>query len=133
MCCGQKPSAVRNIEAGPGLVEDGQEDVVAMSLTASRWSNVRQLVRYCVRFTYRTAVESTFAALALLIATLDAEQMRAVQEGLSQDELAVFDLIQSGDLTKAERERVKQASRELLVSLQAVLAHAGGGADGGAG
>jgi type I restriction enzyme R subunit len=70
----------------------------------------------------RTAIESTFAALASLIANLDAEQMRAAQEGLSEDELAVFDLIQSEVLTKAERERVKQASRELLVSLRAVLA-----------
>jgi type I restriction enzyme R subunit len=36
--------------------------------------------------------------------------------------LAVFDLIQNGDLTKAERERVKEASRALLASLRAILA-----------
>ena len=49
---------------------------------------------------------------------LDAEQRRAVEEGLSEDELAVFDLLKKEGLGKAERERVKQASRDLLVSIK---------------
>ena len=52
---------------------------------------------------------------------MDAEQRRAVEEGLSDDELALFDLLKKENLGKAARERVKQASRELLASIKAHL------------
>ena len=52
---------------------------------------------------------------------LDAEQKRAVEEGLSEDELALFDLLKKDTLGKAERERVKQASRDLLAAIKARL------------
>ena len=70
----------------------------------------------------RTTIEQTFAQLVDLIASLDAEQKRAAEEGLNEEELALFDLLQNGDMTKAERERVKQASRSLLTSLRGLLA-----------
>jgi len=41
----------------------------------------------------RASVEETFARLFDLANSLDAEQRRAVQEGLSEDELALFDLL----------------------------------------
>lgn len=65
----------------------------------------------------RVAVEDTFAQLLNLIADLTEEQQRAAREGLSEEELALFDLLQQDKLTKAERERVKLASRDLLASL----------------
>jgi len=65
----------------------------------------------------RIAIEETFAQAMDLIARLDAEQRRAAEEGLSEEQLALFDLIQRGDLSKADRERVKQASRELLADV----------------
>jgi type I restriction enzyme R subunit len=43
-------------------------------------------------------------------------------EGLREDELALFDLLQKDGLDKTARERVKQASRELLASIKARLA-----------
>ena len=46
---------------------------------------------------------------------------RAIEEGLSEDELALFDLLKKEDLGKAARERVKQASRDLLASIKARL------------
>ena len=49
-------------------------------------------------------------------------QRRAVEEGLSEDELALFDLLRKDDLGKADRERVKRASRDLLESIEARLA-----------
>lgn len=52
---------------------------------------------------------------------LDDEQRRAVEEGLSEDELALFDLLGKDDLTKGDRERLKQASRDLLGRLQELL------------
>ena len=54
--------------------------------------------------------------------SLDEEQKRAAREGLREDELALFDLLQKDGLDKAARERVKQASRELLASIKARLA-----------
>jgi type I restriction enzyme R subunit len=69
----------------------------------------------------RATVEATFAQLVALAASLDAEQRRAAEEGLTDDELALFDLLSKADISKADRERLKQASRALLGSLQALL------------
>ena len=69
----------------------------------------------------RVTMEETFRRLTELIEELDAEQRRAVEEGLGEDELALFDLLNKDDLGKAARERVKQASRDLLASIKAHL------------
>ena len=69
----------------------------------------------------RVTIEETFRRLTELIEDLDAEQQRAVEEGLSEDELALFDLLKKENLGKAERERIKQASRNLLASINARL------------
>jgi type I restriction enzyme, R subunit len=58
----------------------------------------------------RTTIEETFRLLLALAKDLDAEQTRAAREGLSEDELALFDLLKKEGLTGAERERVKQAT-----------------------
>ena len=70
----------------------------------------------------RATIEETFRRLTELMYELDAEQRRAVEEGLNEDELALFDLLKKDDLGMAERERVKQSSRELLVAIAARLA-----------
>lgn len=70
----------------------------------------------------RATVESTFAQLVALAANLDAEQRRAAEEGLTDGELALFDLLFKDNITKADRERLKQASKELLASLTESLA-----------
>ena len=70
----------------------------------------------------RITIEETFRRLMEVAAELDAEQQRHVREGLSEEELALFDLIQRKDLGKAERERVKQASRDLLAAIERRLA-----------
>ena len=69
----------------------------------------------------RVTIEETFRRLTELMDELDEEQKRAVQEGLDEDELALFDLLKKDNLAKAERERVKQASRNLLASIKARL------------
>jgi type I restriction enzyme R subunit len=69
----------------------------------------------------RATVEATFAQLVELAASLDAEQRRAAEEGLSDDELALFDLLFRDSISKADRERLKQASRSLLSSLRDLL------------
>ena len=69
----------------------------------------------------RTTIEETFRRLTELMEELDAEQRRAVEEGLNEDELALFDLLKKDSLGKSEREKVKQASRDLLASIKARL------------
>ncbi|MBL8889342.1 MAG: DUF3387 domain-containing protein [Planctomycetaceae bacterium] len=70
----------------------------------------------------RVTIEETFAKLVDLNHRLDAEQRRAAEEGLSEEELALFDLLSKATLTKTDRERVKQASRSLLASIQQLIA-----------
>lgn len=70
----------------------------------------------------RTTIEETFRRLVELVHSLDEEQARAARENLSDDELAMFDLLIRDDLTKADRERVKEASRDMLTSIKARLA-----------
>ena len=69
----------------------------------------------------RVTVEETFALLVELAKSLDAEQRRAAEEGLSESELALFDLLFRENVTKADRERLKQASKALLASLRELL------------
>jgi type I restriction enzyme R subunit len=70
----------------------------------------------------RATIEQTFADLIDLMSSLDEEQRRAAEEGLDEDELALFDLLKKDKLGKAEREKVKQASQALLASLRELLA-----------
>ena len=69
----------------------------------------------------RVTIEETFRRLMELMEELDAEQKRAVEEGLDEDELALFDLLKKDNLAKTERERIKQESRNLLASIKARL------------
>jgi type I restriction enzyme R subunit len=70
----------------------------------------------------RATVEATFSELMALAASLDAEQRRAAEEGLTDDELALFDLLFKENISGKDRERLKQASRGLLASLRGLLA-----------
>lgn len=69
----------------------------------------------------RITIEETFANLVALADSLDAEQRRAAEEGLSEEELALFDLLLRDHISKADRERLKLASKALLSSLQSLL------------
>jgi len=65
----------------------------------------------------RATVEETFARLVQVANSLDEEERRAAEEGLSEQELALFDLLFKDDITKKEREGLKQASRDLLAAV----------------
>jgi type I restriction enzyme R subunit len=69
----------------------------------------------------RVTVEATFAQLVALVNSLDAEQRRAAEEGLTDTELALFDLLFKENISKSDRERLKQASKALLASLRVLL------------
>jgi type I restriction enzyme R subunit len=63
--------------------------------------------------------EAFFAALTEFVADLDEEETRAAREGLSEEELAIFDLLTrpAPVLSKAEEAEVKKVARELLEKL----------------
>lgn len=69
----------------------------------------------------RITVEETFARLVELANSLDTEQKRAAMEGLNDDELALFDLLSRERISKPDREKLKQASKNLLATLQELL------------
>jgi len=69
----------------------------------------------------RVTIEETFKRLMELYKSLDEEDKRAASEGLSDDELALFDLLMRADLSKTDREKLKQGSQQLLQSLTELL------------
>jgi type I restriction enzyme R subunit len=69
----------------------------------------------------RIGIEETFARLTDLMRGLDEEQRRAAKEGLTEQELALFDLLQKANPSQREREKLKQASKALLSKLQALI------------
>ncbi|MDI6745574.1 MAG: type I restriction endonuclease subunit R [Rhodocyclaceae bacterium] len=70
----------------------------------------------------RATVEETFARLLDIANSLDEEQRRAVELGLTEAQLALFDLLRKETLSGVERERIKQESRDLLAELQRLIA-----------
>ena len=68
-------------------------------------------------------VEAFFEALKKLVLEMDDEERRAAREGLTEDELAIFDLLTKPEpkLTEAEEAEVKRVARELLEKLQGQL------------
>jgi type I restriction enzyme R subunit len=65
-------------------------------------------------------VEAFFEALKALTAEMDEEERRAARENLSEDELAIFDLLTKPEpeLTKAQEVEVKRVARDLLDKLR---------------
>jgi type I restriction enzyme R subunit len=71
----------------------------------------------------RATVEETFGRMMQLVASLDEEMQSHVREGLTEDEKALFDLLLKDNISKSDREKLKQASRFLLASLREQLSH----------
>jgi type I restriction enzyme R subunit len=63
-------------------------------------------------------VDKLFEDLVQLAKDLSLEEQRAVKEGLSEDELAIFDLLLKNELGEQEVEKVKFTARTLLEKLQ---------------
>jgi type I restriction enzyme R subunit len=65
-------------------------------------------------------VEAFFEALKALIGEMEEEERRAAREGLTEDELAVFDLLTKPKpkLSKPQEVSVKKVARDLLQKLQ---------------
>jgi type I restriction enzyme, R subunit len=69
----------------------------------------------------QVTIEKTFDELLQLSQSLDHETQRAVQEGLDEESLALFDLLLKPDLAKKDIDRIKKVAQELLARLKAEL------------
>jgi len=65
-----------------------------------------------------SAIEEAYEDLTTLTEEMREEESRAMREGLSEEQLEIFDLLKKEKLTKAEKEEVKEASIELLKRLE---------------
>ena len=65
-------------------------------------------------------IEAFFAELKDFAQALSAEEQRSIAEGLTEEELALFDILTKPEpvLTKAEEAEVKKVCRELLATLK---------------
>lgn len=66
----------------------------------------------------RVMIEKTFAELVKFIEELDTEHKRALKEGLDEDTLALFDLLEKPTLKQNEREKIKLVAKQLLDKLK---------------
>ena len=64
-----------------------------------------------------------FEALKAFVSEMDEEEERAAREGLTEEELAIFDLLTTPEprLTKAEEQQVKLIARQLLERLRELV------------
>lgn len=70
----------------------------------------------------RVTIEATFEALLKLVDALSEEEQRAVKEGLSEESLALFDLLLKPNLSKQEIDRIKKVAEGLYKALNAEIA-----------
>jgi type I restriction enzyme R subunit len=66
----------------------------------------------------RVTIEETFAALLRFVDQLDKEEKRALREGLDEETLALFDLLEKPNLSQRERNKLKSVAKELLEKLK---------------
>lgn len=70
----------------------------------------------------RVTIEATFEALLKLVDALGEEEQRAVKEGLSEESLALFDVLLKPNLSKQEIDRIKKVAEGLYATLKSELA-----------
>lgn len=64
------------------------------------------------------SVEDAYAELTAFAASMGEEEKRHTREGLTEDELELFDVLKKEGLTKAEEQQVKLAAQSLLKRLK---------------
>ncbi|WP_455232598.1 type I restriction endonuclease subunit R [Geopseudomonas aromaticivorans] len=82
------------------------------------YERYQQIVQDYNRDKDATEIQKVMDDLFTFNDSLNTEEKRYVREGLeSEDQLAVFDLLQKDSLTKKDRDAIKQVAKELLVKL----------------
>ncbi|MBD2495457.1 type I restriction endonuclease subunit R [Nostoc sp. FACHB-280] len=87
------------------------------------YTRYQQVMQNYNRETDRVAIEQTFEELLQLVKDLSEEDTRAVREGLSEEHLAVFDLLCSSkdNLDTRIRNRLKQVAQSLIEAVKSQL------------
>ncbi|ESA35113.1 dead deah box helicase [Leptolyngbya sp. Heron Island J] len=67
----------------------------------------------------RVTIEATFDSLINFYQELDEEDNRHIREGLSKEELAIYDLLKKSDLSSADIKLIKAIAGQLLETLKA--------------
>src|SRR5579871_1364079 len=115
----RKATALQDIRK---LVEDKLAQMVAQNpLRVDYYRKRSEIIADYNREKDRVTIEDTFAQLVAFANGLSVEERRAAEEGLTEDELAIFDLLKKDNLSKTERERVKLASKDLLASVRSLV------------
>ncbi|MDZ4405858.1 type I restriction endonuclease subunit R [Prosthecobacter sp.] len=116
----RKASVVEDIRK---IVEKKLEQMLARNpLRMDYYKKYTEIIADYNRDKDRVTIEETFARLMDLANSMSEEDRRAAEEGLSEDEYALFCLLQKDNLGKAERERVKLASKSLYDALSKLIA-----------
>lgn len=112
----RKHAALRDIR---DVIETKLQQMLARNpMRMDYYKRYQEIIADYNREKDRATVEETFAKLVDLANSLDAEQRRAAEEGLNDDEYALFQMLFKENLSKADREKLKQVSKSLLASLR---------------
>ena len=77
-----------------------------------------QIVEEYNREKDRVTIENTFEELLRFVDSLDKESLRAMQEGLDEESLAIFDLLVKPDLSSRDIKQIKEVAYKLLFELK---------------
>ena len=117
---GEKNTRVQNLRAA---VEKQLERMMAQNpLRADFQARYEEIIEAYNSEKDRATIEQTFEALVRFVGDLDQEEQRAVREGLDAESIVLFDLIAKPDLSRAERQRLKDIAEALLAEIKTVLA-----------
>jgi type I restriction enzyme, R subunit len=91
-----------------------------VTLNKSRTDLMEKFKKLIEEYNKGLDVEGFFAKLTAFVKDLSQEEKRGVVEKLSEEELALFDILTKPeiDITKAEKEAVKKVARALLQTLK---------------
>lgn len=109
----------KNIEIADlrAFVEEKLQLMISRNVT--RRSFAEKLQEIIDRYNSGTSSsESYFNDLMAFVEKMKEEEMRAAREGLTEEELELFDLIKKEKLTRSEEQRVKLAAKNLLHRLK---------------
>lgn len=116
----RKQTAVQSLKA---IIESRLAKLLAMNpMRKDYQERYEEIVTEYNREVDRATIEATFQRLLLLTQGLNEEEQRAVELGLDEETLALFDLLRKPDLDKAGIGKLKQVSQGLLATLKARLA-----------
>lgn len=116
----RSPSKNTTVQSLKQVVEKRLDTMLKRNpLRADYYKRYQQIIEEYNREKDRVTIEETFAALLKFVEELDDEDKRAIREGLTEEYLAVFDLlVQDKELSSQARGKIKKIAMELLEALK---------------